>query len=87
MAVAPPAVVQQRGREERPCRSNPFDAIAEFKGEYRCLAADLRNANSGPPSGPLEIERPCGDARAERRTEHGSMEEAEDRMRIGGAGA
>jgi pimeloyl-ACP methyl ester carboxylesterase len=38
--------------------SNPFDAIGEFKGEYRCIASDLRNANSGQSSGPLEIDRP-----------------------------
>jgi pimeloyl-ACP methyl ester carboxylesterase len=38
--------------------SAPFDAIAEFKGEYRCIAADLRNANGGQSSGPLEIDRP-----------------------------
>jgi len=38
--------------------TNPFNAIDEFKGEYRCIAADLRNANSGQSSGPLEIERP-----------------------------
>ena len=37
---------------------NPFDAIGEFKGEYRCVAADLRNANEGQSSGPLDIERP-----------------------------
>ena len=37
---------------------NPFDAIGEFKGEYHCIAADLRNANPGQSSGPLEIERP-----------------------------
>jgi pimeloyl-ACP methyl ester carboxylesterase len=37
---------------------NPFDAIGEFKGEYRCIAADLRNANAGQSSGPLEIDRP-----------------------------
>ena len=37
---------------------NPFDAIEEFKGEYRCIAADLRNANPGQSSGPLEIDRP-----------------------------
>jgi pimeloyl-ACP methyl ester carboxylesterase len=37
---------------------NPFDAVGEFKGEYHCIAADLRNANSGQSSGPLEIERP-----------------------------
>jgi len=36
----------------------PFNAIEEFKGEYRCIAADLRNANGGQSSGPLEIERP-----------------------------
>jgi pimeloyl-ACP methyl ester carboxylesterase len=38
--------------------SNPFDPIPEFKSEYRCIAADLRNANSGQCSGPLEIGRP-----------------------------
>jgi hypothetical protein len=25
----------------------PFDAIAEFKGEFRCIASDLRYANAG----------------------------------------
>ena len=38
--------------------SAPFDAIAEFRSEYRCIAADLRNANGGQSSGPLEIGRP-----------------------------
>ena len=38
--------------------NNPFDAIGEFKGEYRCIAADLRNANAGQSSGPLEMDRP-----------------------------
>ena len=38
--------------------SSPFDAIGEFKGEYRCIAADLRNANPGQSSGPLAIDRP-----------------------------
>jgi pimeloyl-ACP methyl ester carboxylesterase len=38
--------------------SSPFNPIEEFKGEYRCIAADLRNANDGQSSGPLEIERP-----------------------------
>lgn len=37
---------------------SPFNPIEEFKGEYRCISADLRNANSGQSSGPLEIERP-----------------------------
>ena len=36
----------------------PFDPIEEFKGEYRCIAADLRNASDGQSSGPLEIDRP-----------------------------
>jgi pimeloyl-ACP methyl ester carboxylesterase len=39
-------------------RTGPFNAIDEFKGEYRCIAADLRNANTGQSSGPLDIERP-----------------------------
>src|SRR5881628_1987311 len=39
-------------------RTEPFNAIDEFKGEYRCIAADLRNANGGQSSGPLEIDRP-----------------------------
>src|SRR3954464_5349176 len=38
--------------------SSPFNPIEEFKGEYRCIAADLRNANGGLSSGPLEIDRP-----------------------------
>jgi pimeloyl-ACP methyl ester carboxylesterase len=38
--------------------NNPFDAIGEFKGEYRCIASDLRNATGGLSSGPLEIDRP-----------------------------
>ena len=37
---------------------SPFNPIDEFKGEFRCIAADLRNANSGYSSGPLEIDRP-----------------------------
>src|SRR6266542_1182598 len=38
--------------------NSPFNAIEEFKGEYRCIASDLRNANGGQSSGPLEIDRP-----------------------------
>jgi len=37
---------------------NPFDTIEEFKGEYHCIAADLRNAMDGSSSGPLEVDRP-----------------------------
>src|SRR5438093_5888823 len=38
--------------------ANPFNPIDEFKGQYRCIASDLRNANGGQSSGPLEIDRP-----------------------------
>jgi pimeloyl-ACP methyl ester carboxylesterase len=38
--------------------SNPFNPFDSFTTEYRCVAADLRNANSGQSSGPLEIDRP-----------------------------
>ena len=38
--------------------TSPFNPIEEFKGEYRCIASDLRNANGGQSSGPLEIDRP-----------------------------
>ena len=37
---------------------HPFNAMTAFKDEYRCIAADLRNANGGQSSGPLEIDRP-----------------------------
>jgi pimeloyl-ACP methyl ester carboxylesterase len=36
----------------------PFNPMEEFKAEYRCIASDLRNANEGQSSGPLEIDRP-----------------------------
>ena len=39
-------------------RGGPFNAIEEFKGEYRCIFLDMRNANGGQSSGPLEIDRP-----------------------------
>ena len=39
-------------------RTAPFNAIDDFKGEYRCIAADLRNANTGLSTGPLEVDRP-----------------------------
>jgi len=38
--------------------ANPFNAIEEFKQEYRCIAADLRNAPSGQSTGPVEVDRP-----------------------------
>jgi pimeloyl-ACP methyl ester carboxylesterase len=36
---------------------NPFNTIDAFKGEFRCIYADLRNS-AGDSTGPLEIERP-----------------------------
>jgi len=36
----------------------PFNAIEEFKGEYRCITADLRNAPAGQSTGPVEVDRP-----------------------------
>ena len=38
--------------------SSPFDAIEAYKSDFRCICADLRNANPGKSSGPLETERP-----------------------------
>ncbi len=38
--------------------SAPFNPMEEFKHEYRCITSDLRNANGGESSGPLEIDRP-----------------------------
>ncbi|MEA2836840.1 MAG: hypothetical protein QOD89_1390 [Bradyrhizobium sp.] len=37
---------------------SPFNPIEEFKAGYRCIASDLRNANAGQSTGPLEIDRP-----------------------------
>ena len=36
---------------------NPFNTIDAFKGEFRCIYADLRNS-AGQSTGPLEIARP-----------------------------
>ena len=36
----------------------PFNAIDEFKNEYRVISMDLRNAEGGQSSGPLEVDRP-----------------------------
>ena len=38
--------------------NHPFNPMVEFKSEYRVISADLRNANGGQSSGPLEIDRP-----------------------------
>ena len=36
---------------------NPFNTLDAFKGEFRCIYADLRNS-AGESTGPLEIDRP-----------------------------
>src|SRR3954451_5723897 len=38
--------------------NSPFNAIEQFKGQYRCIAADLRNATTGQSTGPVEADRP-----------------------------
>ncbi|MGE0449818.1 MAG: alpha/beta fold hydrolase [Vicinamibacterales bacterium] len=37
--------------------SNPFSAVEAFKGEFRCIYADLRNSD-GQSIGPVEVDRP-----------------------------
>jgi pimeloyl-ACP methyl ester carboxylesterase len=36
----------------------PFNAMEVFGKDYRCITMDLRNADGGTSSGPLEIDRP-----------------------------
>ena len=38
--------------------TSPFNPIQEFKSEYRCIFADLRNAVAGQSTGPLDVDRP-----------------------------
>jgi pimeloyl-ACP methyl ester carboxylesterase len=37
--------------------TNPFDAVGEFRNEYRCIGYDLRTS-TGLSAGPLEVDRP-----------------------------
>lgn len=39
-------------------KTHPFNPLTEFAGEYRVIAADLRNAKGGESTGPLEADRP-----------------------------
>src|SRR5437016_4917458 len=39
-------------------QTHPFNPLVEFKDNYRVIAADLRNAEGGQSTGPLESERP-----------------------------
>src|SRR6058998_3481322 len=38
--------------------ASPFKPMERYKDDFRCVCADLRNANPGQSSGPLEIDRP-----------------------------
>ncbi len=38
--------------------AGPFDAVAQFSTEYRCISMDLRNANGGQSTGPLAFDHP-----------------------------
>ena len=38
--------------------THPFNPFDEFKGEFRVIAADLRDAKGGQSTGPLETDRP-----------------------------
>ena len=40
--------------------SQVFNAIEEFKNEFRCITMDQRNANGGESSGPVQVEDPWG---------------------------
>lgn len=36
----------------------PFNPMIRYKEDFRCITSDLRNANPGQSTGPLEIDRP-----------------------------
>ena len=38
--------------------SCPFNPMETYKSDFHCISSDLRNANGGQSSGPLEIDRP-----------------------------
>jgi pimeloyl-ACP methyl ester carboxylesterase len=38
--------------------ASPFNPMERYKDDFRCIAADLRNAPRGQSEGPLEIDRP-----------------------------
>jgi pimeloyl-ACP methyl ester carboxylesterase len=40
--------------------SGPFNAMEEFKDDFRCIAMDQRNANGGESTGPVQIDDPWG---------------------------
>ena len=38
--------------------ANPFNPMDVLSNEYRCITSDLRNANTGQSSGPVDADRP-----------------------------
>ena len=38
--------------------ASPFNPMERYNNDFRCICADLRNANPGQSSGPLEIDGP-----------------------------
>jgi pimeloyl-ACP methyl ester carboxylesterase len=38
----------------------PFNAMEEFKNDFRCITMDQRNANLGESTGPIQVEDPWG---------------------------
>ncbi len=36
----------------------PFNPLEEFKDTHRCIGMDLRNANGGQSTGPIDVDRP-----------------------------
>src|SRR6187431_16642 len=38
--------------------ASPFNPMERYKDDFRCICADLRNANPGKSGGPVEIDRP-----------------------------
>ena len=58
----PADAASRRGIELDDRRSSPATRPStrsrSSRDEYRCIAADLRNANSGQSTGPLEVDRP-----------------------------
>ncbi len=39
-------------------KTHPFNPFTEFSNDFRVISADLRNANGGQSTGPLEVDRP-----------------------------
>ncbi len=40
------------------CPSQVFNAMEEFKNDFRCITMDQRNANGGESSGPIPVDDP-----------------------------